>query len=138
MNSLVSFVATRFPGKEYRFYEKIQSLWSGYGSIERWKNGKGESIVIKLIHFPDNKIHPRGWNSDFGHLRKVKSYEVENTWYENFGHKSFGIRISSIFTIVRTHHYVCISMIFKLASQFRSIVMKAATYIYTKTTISCT
>ena len=88
MNSLVSFVATRFPGKEYRFYEKIQSLWSGYGSIERWKNRDEESIVIKHIQFSDNHNHPRGWNSNFGHLRKVKSYEVENTWYENFAHKS--------------------------------------------------
>ncbi len=88
MNSLVSFVATRFPGKEYRFYEKIQSLWSGYGSIERWKNRDEESIVIKHIRFSDNHNHPRGWNSNFGHLRKVKSYEIENTWYENFAHKS--------------------------------------------------
>lgn len=88
MNSLIAFVETFFPNKEYHFFEKIQSLWSGYGSIERWKNSKGESIVIKHIQLPDDKNHPRGWNSNLGHLRKVKSYEVEKTWYEDFAHKS--------------------------------------------------
>ncbi len=87
MNSLLSFIKASFPTKEYLFFETIQSLWSGYGSIERWKNSKGESIVIKHIQFPDKINHPKGWNSNVGHLRKVKSYEVENSWYDNFAHK---------------------------------------------------
>ena len=53
MNSLLSFIEASFPTKEYCFFETIQSLWSGYGSIERWKNRRGESIVIKHIQFPD-------------------------------------------------------------------------------------
>ena len=88
MNTLVQFIESSFPKKGYCFFETIQSLWSGYGSIERWKNSKGESIVIKHIQFPDEKNHPRGWNSNFGHLRKVKSYEVESEWYQHFADKS--------------------------------------------------
>ena len=88
MSTLIPFVKTSFPNKGYHFFEKIQSLWSGYGSIERWKNSKGESIVIKHIQFPNHKNHPRGWNSDVGHLRKVKSYEIENKWYEDFAETS--------------------------------------------------
>lgn len=87
MNSLLSFIEASFPTKEYCFFETIQSLWSGYGSIQRWKNRRGESIVIKHIQFPNQINHPKGWNSNVGHLRKVKSYEVENSWYDNFANK---------------------------------------------------
>ena len=52
--------------------EHIQTLWKGYGSIERVKL-EGTSIICKCIRFPENP-----------HPRKVKSYQVENYWYENY------------------------------------------------------
>ena len=69
--------------------EEIQSLWSGYGSIVRitLENGTKESVVAKHVKMPNHKNHPRGWNTDFSHQRKVNSYEVESAWYKNYAHK---------------------------------------------------
>ncbi|WP_282037376.1 oxidoreductase family protein [Saccharicrinis aurantiacus] len=66
--------------------EMIQSLWSGYGRIIRLglKNGIKKSVVAKHVKMPNQKNHPRGWNTDFSHLRKVKSYEVETNWYQQW------------------------------------------------------
>lgn len=68
----------------------IQNLWSGYGEILRvWLDGYGEdSIVVKHVKIPIEANHPRGWNTDIGHQRKLKSYEVETAWYRNFAKES--------------------------------------------------
>ena len=68
--------------------EVIQNLWSGYGEIVRYKvdGGKYKSIIVKHVKLPDSANHPRGWNTDFSHQRKVKSYEVETHWYKNYSH----------------------------------------------------
>ena len=66
--------------------QKIQSLWSGYGEILRvmLEGGNRPSVVVKIISAPKQFSHPRGWNSDAGHLRKLKSYEVECHWYQQY------------------------------------------------------
>ncbi len=66
--------------------EEIQSLWSGYGSIVRIRLDGSimNSVVAKHVRLPNQKNHPRGWNTDFSHQRKVKSYKVETCWYENY------------------------------------------------------
>ena len=66
--------------------EMIQELWSGYGKILRvgLENASVDSVVIKHVQIPVNKNHPRGWNTDIGHQRKVKSYRVETTWYDRY------------------------------------------------------
>ncbi len=68
----------------------IQELWSGYGKIMRLGlvNGSVESVVVKHVQLPQYKNHPRGWNTDIGHQRKVKSYKVETKWYSTYSHKS--------------------------------------------------
>ena len=70
--------------------ETIQDLWSGYGKIMRigLENAKDKSIVAKLVQLPRQKNHPRGWNTDIGHQRKVRSYQVETNWYQNFSKSS--------------------------------------------------
>ncbi|MFY0652306.1 MAG: DUF1679 domain-containing protein [Cyclobacteriaceae bacterium] len=62
----------------------IQTLWSGYGEIFRCQltGGKHEQIVVKHVKLPDQSNHPRGWNSDISHQRKLKSYQVEINWYK--------------------------------------------------------
>jgi len=72
--------------KQLRETEVIQNLWSGYGKIKRFAlTGSAlKSVVVKHVHFPNEASHPRGWNSDFSHQRKVKSYEVEVAWYQRF------------------------------------------------------
>tara|TARA_R110002050_G_scaffold183444_2_gene316877 strand:+ start:1400 stop:2347 length:948 start_codon:yes stop_codon:yes gene_type:complete len=70
--------------------DAIQDLWSGYGKIIRvhLENASAQSAVIKHVHWPTIKNHPRGWNSDLGHQRKLKSYQVETTWYQEYSEKS--------------------------------------------------
>lgn len=66
--------------------EVIQSLWSGYGKISRYmlKGTEIDSVVVKHIALNQAKTHPRGWNTDIGHQRKVRSYKVETQWYEHW------------------------------------------------------
>ena len=70
--------------------EMIQELWSGYGKIIRFglEDAAVESVVIKHVQLPKYSNHPRGWNTDIGHQRKVKSYEVEATWYNRYSDNS--------------------------------------------------
>ena len=64
--------------------EVIQSLWSGYGKIARFQleDSARRTVVVKHIALGQLKDHPRGWNTNFSHQRKVKSYQVETYWYE--------------------------------------------------------
>lgn len=66
--------------------EIIQSLWSGYGKISRYQlmDSAMNTVVVKCISPSPSKSHPRGWNTDNSHRRKVKSYEVETYWYEKW------------------------------------------------------
>lgn len=61
----------------------IQTLWSGYGKLVRL-NFPTKSIIVKHVQLPKPSEHPRGWNSDVSHQRKLHSYQVEVNWYENF------------------------------------------------------
>ncbi len=74
------------------FFEKemIQSLWSGYGKILRitLRGATIESVVVKHVQLPKSKNHPRGWNTDIGHQRKLKSYQVETHWYQQYSKRS--------------------------------------------------
>lgn len=66
--------------------EVIQELWSGYGKIFRYKTSNPEipRVVVKHIQYPDKKNHPRGWNTDLSHKRKLRSYQVEIEWYKKW------------------------------------------------------
>ncbi len=73
--------------------EMIQSLWNDYGSIKRYtlegNAAVATSVIVKHVCLPseeqrDERDHPRGWNSDISHERKVRSYQVETNWYRDF------------------------------------------------------
>lgn len=66
--------------------EVIQSLWSGYGKISRYQllDSNLKTLIVKHISLNSVNQHPRGWNTNFSHNRKVKSYEVETHWYEQW------------------------------------------------------
>jgi len=66
--------------------EVIQSLWSGYGEIVRLllEGAAVPSVVLKYVSLPDEIDHPRGWNTDRSHQRKVTSYAVEMAWYKDW------------------------------------------------------
>ncbi|MFK8024262.1 MAG: phosphotransferase [Ilumatobacter sp.] len=64
----------------------VQSLWSGYGQIVRHQldGGPSSTAIVKHVRWPDEREHPRGWNSDLSHERKLQSYRVETTWYDRY------------------------------------------------------
>lgn len=68
----------------YKNSETIQQLWSGYGSIVRMDSSNEDSIVLKHINPPHQANHPRGWNTDVGHQRKLKSYVNELNFYKSY------------------------------------------------------
>ncbi len=68
--------------------ERVQRLWSGYGSIVRMGLSGSEipSVIVKHVQ-PGTGNHPRGWNTDLSHQRKLKSYQVETYWYREAGRR---------------------------------------------------
>lgn len=65
------------------YINEIQTLWSGYGQLVRLVC-ENKSIIVKHIKLPKQSIHPRGWNTNLSHKRKLHSYQVEVSWYEKF------------------------------------------------------
>ncbi|MEP5364639.1 MAG: oxidoreductase family protein [Reichenbachiella sp.] len=67
----------------------IQELWSGYGQILRCEleEGISPSVIVKHVQLPNQSHHPRGWNTDLSHERKLKSYQVEINWYNDLAHR---------------------------------------------------
>ncbi len=66
--------------------ETLQNLWSGYGQIVRYTlhGARVPSVVVKHVRLPQPSSHPRGWNTDISHQRKLKSYQVETAWYQQY------------------------------------------------------
>lgn len=66
--------------------QSVQTLWSGYGEIQRFflEGGEHPSVIVKHIQLPDNKQHPKGWNTPISHQRKLTSYQVERRWYQDY------------------------------------------------------
>lgn len=68
--------------------ESIQSLWSGYGEIVRFRLlppnlPQNETVVVKVVSPPNHKRdHKYGWSGDVSHQRKLSSYQNELTWYQ--------------------------------------------------------
>lgn len=69
--------------------ELVQTLWSGYGKLSRWYLSEGSirTVIAKEISFPSNSDHPRAWNTNTSHLRKVRSYQVEVEWYNRWAER---------------------------------------------------
>ncbi|WP_152287260.1 oxidoreductase family protein [Flavicella marina] len=90
--------------------EMIQSLWSGYGSIVRYglEGSIHKTIIVKHIKLPEVEKHPRGWNTNISHERKIKSYQVESYWYEHYAEKLKTTRIPKCFGVKKIGDEVCI------------------------------
>lgn len=60
----------------------LQTLWSGYGEIVRLhlEGCERPSVVVKHVKFPAEAAR----SADRSHLRKVRSYQVETHWYQNY------------------------------------------------------
>ncbi len=85
-NEFQSIILKATGAKSLFEIEVIQSLWSGYGVIIRYGlNGSSiKSVVVKHVDLSGQGEHPRGWNTDLSHQRKLRSYEVETAWYDRW------------------------------------------------------
>lgn len=93
--------------------ETIQSLWSGYGKIARYEPVGADlsSVVVKLVRIPTDADHPRGWNTDLSHERKIRSYEVETAWYRSFANRcGEACRVPHCFATGAEGHEVAIAL----------------------------
>ena len=83
---IVECVLEQTGASSARRAEVIQSLWSGYGEIVRYDldGASYSSVVVKHIAPPDQSNHPRGWDTDYSHARKIESYQVESNWYHHW------------------------------------------------------
>ncbi|WP_139263225.1 oxidoreductase family protein [Flammeovirga pacifica] len=90
MNQINQYILSTVKATSISKTEEIQSLWSGYGSIKRYflEGGRSATVIVKHVQLSKVKNHPRGWNTDLSHQRKVKSYEVETNFYQNFSQKA--------------------------------------------------
>lgn len=79
-------ILDRLAASNIKATQQIQSLWSGYGQIVRYEleGCPISSVVVKHVKLPETSQHPRGWNTDHSHQRKIKSYQVESNWYQNW------------------------------------------------------
>lgn len=80
-----SYLDTIFPTEGFEFQYEVQSLWSDYGSLQRW-GVDGKSVVVKYIQLNVQSDNSKGWGGSFSHQRKLKSYKVESEFYDNYSH----------------------------------------------------
>lgn len=99
-NYFQSVILNKTGASSLKEKEVIQSLWSGYGKIVRveLEDSALETVVVKYVQLSESVNHPRGWNTDIGHQRKLNSYKVETNWYKNFS-KSSKARLPKCFAI---------------------------------------
>jgi hypothetical protein len=65
--------------------QTVQSLWSGYGDISRYVSPRlNTTFIVKHISPPIEQVHPRGWNTQTSHQRKLHSYQVETNFYRYY------------------------------------------------------
>lgn len=75
-------------GQDWHRENVVQSLWSGYGEIVRYsvKGREPFTVVVKAVEAGamSESAHPRGWGTELGHQRKLRSYQIEKHFYQAF------------------------------------------------------
>lgn len=87
-NTILSCVTKATDTTDLELIEEIQELWSGYGTIQRYQltGSSLSTVVVKHVRLKDAGNHPRGWDTDISHQRKLRSYHVESIWYTDWAH----------------------------------------------------
>ena len=85
-NEVCSQLLALTQSKKILNIELIQGVWGGYGQLLRitFLEGEVNSVVLKLINTPQPDDHPKGWNTNHSHQRKLNSYCVESYWYQHY------------------------------------------------------
>lgn len=85
MNDLNSALVYALNSKSFRKTEVIQELWSGYGEIARYvSDPAAASVIVKVVTPEETTAHPRGWNTQTSHQRKLSSYMNERHFYQYY------------------------------------------------------
>ena len=106
-----SILQERTGAREAHAVETLQQLWSGYGAIVRYQllGAPVESVIVKHVSPPAARSHPRGWNTDRAHQRKLQSYAVETNWYQQYAaHCSAAARVPQCLAVERAGEAVII------------------------------
>jgi hypothetical protein len=88
--SIDSALTDFFLGDDFNKVETVQYLWSGYGEIARYSAGRDindvamQTCIAKVVSLQQQSAHPRGWNTDISHQRKLSSYVNEQCFYQYF------------------------------------------------------
>ncbi len=88
-NNILDEIAQVTGASGVRERQTLQELWSGYGGIIQLEldGANVSSLVLKLIDPPAQPQHPRGWNTNSSHQRKLRSYQIETHWYKAYAHQ---------------------------------------------------
>lgn len=71
--------------------ESLQALWSGYGEIARYQDiDRDHSFIVKTVNPTNIQKHPRNWNSNKSHQRKLSSYHNERLFYQHYADMTDG------------------------------------------------
>ena len=89
MNNIQDIILKATGAKTTFQMEVIQRLWSGYGEIIRYglTGCDRKSIIVKHVKLAGQGRHPRGWNTDLSHQRKMRSYQIETNWYAEWSNR---------------------------------------------------
>ncbi|MGZ0654726.1 phosphotransferase [Coraliomargarita sp. W4R53] len=101
-DSIPSLLLKATQAHEVKELGVLQKLWSGYGSIVRYqlRGAEVSSVIVKHVSPPTAADHPRGWNTDISHQRKLKSYAVETAWYRDYANRcEEACRVPHCFTV---------------------------------------
>ncbi|MGR5131004.1 phosphotransferase [Vibrio alfacsensis] len=83
INSLYQNIGDELALGSLTLVDVIQPLWGGYGKLVRLRFQR-RSVIVKHVRLSSTSEHPKGWNTDLSHLRKLHSYQVEVSWYQHF------------------------------------------------------
>lgn len=82
-DATLKFIQSSFADPDAFKIASIQMLWSGYGEIARYcVPSLNKSVIAKLVMPPEQSNHPKGWNGQRSHQRKLDSYINESIFYK--------------------------------------------------------
>ncbi len=108
---VLPFILAQMGASQAEPIAHVQSLWSGYGDIVRYQlyGCEKQTVIVKHVCPPNKRHHPRGWDTNLGHNRKLQSYEVEANWYQHWAaHCDHYCRVPTCFGLKQANHQTTI------------------------------